>query len=94
MRKEDFERFLCGDWPAINTGSIEDHLDALAAEWCTPVVALGVCLVRIEESAPFLRDLIERAADGEALTDEDSQLLFRGQYILGAARDTLAFQPI
>ncbi|MGB8400891.1 MAG: DUF1186 domain-containing protein, partial [Bradyrhizobium sp.] len=59
-----------------------------------PVLALGLCTIRIEESAPALRALLERAADGETLSDDEELLLFRGLYILGGARDTEACGPL
>lgn len=73
---------------------IGDHLHDLAVEARTPVIALGQCLLRIEESGPVLRELIARAADGAAMTDAEGLLLFRGLYILGRARDPLAFKPL
>lgn len=78
----------------MDGGAIEDHLHALATEACTPAVALGQCLIRIDESGPVLRALINKAADGAALTDAEDLLLFRGLYVLGAARDPLAFEPL
>lgn len=53
-----------------------------------------MCVVRIEESAPSLRAVLLRAADGEVLSDDDSLLLFRGLHILGGARDREACQPL
>jgi uncharacterized protein len=90
MRKEEAEAKLkCGD-----LGPIEDHLEAVATEWRLPRYAIGMCLVRIEEAAPSLRALLARAADGEALSEDECTLLFRGLYILGGARDTQACQPL
>ncbi|OCK56645.1 hypothetical protein LMTR3_13410 [Bradyrhizobium sp. LMTR 3] len=37
--------------------------------------------------------VLERAADGEVLSDDDSLLLFRGLHILGGARNREACQP-
>lgn len=73
---------------------IGDHLHALATEANIPVIALGHCVIRIEESGPFLRELLDRAADGADLSDAEALLLFRGLYILGGARDPLAFKPL
>lgn len=75
-------------------GTIEDHLHALATEARTPAVALGHCLIRIDESGPVLRALIDKAADGTALSEAEDLLLFRGLYVLGGARDALAFKPL
>lgn len=77
-----------------DAGPIEDHLHALATEASTPALALGHCLIRIAESGPVLRGLIEKGADGAALTAAEDLLLFRGLYVLGGARDPLAFKPL
>ena len=53
-----------------------------------------MCTLRIEEAAPKLRAALLRAADGEALSDDESLLLFRGLHILGGARDREACQPL
>jgi len=90
MKKEEAEAKLhCGD-----LGPIEDHLEAVATEWRLPVYAIGMCLIRMEEAAPALRAVLSRAADGEALSEDECTLLFRGIYILGGARDTEACQPL
>lgn len=73
---------------------IDDHLHALATEARLSTVAAGHCLIRIEESGPVLRELLARAADGAVLSDSEARLLFRGLYILGGARDPLAFRPL
>jgi Protein of unknown function (DUF1186)/SEC-C motif len=90
MRKEEAEAKLqCGD-----LGPIEDHLEAIAAEWRLPAYAIGMCLLRIEEAAPALRALLARAADGQALSEDECTQLFRGVYILGGACDTEACQAL
>ncbi|HWZ41064.1 MAG TPA: DUF1186 domain-containing protein [Bradyrhizobium sp.] len=90
MRKEEAEAKLeCGD-----LGPIEDHLEAVATEWRLPGYAIGMCLLRMEEAAPALRAVLARAADGEALSEDETTLLFRGIYILGGARDTEACQAL
>ena len=90
MKKEEAEAKLrCGD-----LGPIEDHLEAVATEWRLPRYAIGMCLIRMEEAAPALRAVLARAADGEALSEDESTLLFRGIYILGGGRDTEACQPL
>nr|WP_256470177.1 DUF1186 domain-containing protein [Bradyrhizobium sp. 157] len=80
-------------WSA-RLGPIEEHLHAVATESELPDFAVGMCVVRIEESAPSLRAVLLRAADGEVLSDDDSLLLFRGLHILGGARDREACQPL
>jgi len=90
MRKEEAEAKLqCGD-----LGPIEDHLEAVATEWRLPAYAIGMCLLRMEEAAPALRALLARASDGQALSEDECTLLFRGVYILGGARDTEACQAL
>jgi Protein of unknown function (DUF1186)/SEC-C motif len=94
MQKEELERLL-GDGGAIpDLGPIEDHIRAIAAERELPDFAIAMCTARIEEAAPVLRAVLVRAADGEALTEDDERLLFRGLHILGAGRDTASFQPL
>jgi uncharacterized protein len=75
-------------------GPIEDYLRAVATERKLPDFAIGICTVRIEESAPGLRAVLVRAADGKDLSDDESLLLFRGLHILGGARDRAACQPL
>jgi hypothetical protein len=73
---------------------IDEHLLALATQRRIDVVALGVCLVRADEAGPPLRALIEAAADGEFLSEDEETLLFRGLYILGGVRDTTVCAPL
>lgn len=83
MKKEEVEAMLeTGD-----LGPIETYLEVIATERRLPAVAIGMCLFRMEEAAPPLRALVARAANGEPLSDDEAQLLFRGLYILGGARD-------
>jgi hypothetical protein len=90
MKKEEAEALLDrGD-----LGPIEDYLEAIATERALPGNAIGMCALRLEEAAPALRAVLARAADGEALSDDESTLLFRGIYILGGGRDTESCQPL
>ncbi|MCC8965428.1 DUF1186 domain-containing protein [Bradyrhizobium sp. Pear76] len=83
MKKEEVEAILeQGD-----LGPIEDYLDAIATQPRLPTLAVGMCLLRMEEAAPPLRALVARAANGETLSDDEVVLLFRGLYILGGGRD-------
>jgi hypothetical protein len=66
---------------------IEAHLHALATQPRTPPLSMAICIVRLAEAAPPLRALIARAADGDALSDEEALLTFRGLHVLGAGRD-------
>lgn len=94
MKKEELEAILGDDQNTPGLGPIEDYLQTIATEEKLPDFAIGICTVRIEESAPILRTLLERAADGGTLSDDESFLLFRGIHILGAARDSKACQPL
>lgn len=94
MTNDEVESIASLKSAMMDASAIGDHLHALATEARTPVVALGHCLIRIEESGPVLRELLDRAADGAALSDAEALLLFRGLYILGGARDPLAFKPL
>lgn len=94
MRKEEFEAILSDGTGEVDVGPIEDQLFLLATERRLPDLAVAQCAIRIEESAPALLDVLERAARAEPLTEEDETLLFRGLYILGGGQQTQAFQPL
>jgi len=90
MEKEEAEaRLKCGDLEPI-----EDHLRVVATEWRLPGYAIAMCLLRMEEAAPALRAVLAKAADGEALSEDECTLLFRGIYILGGARDTVSCRTL
>jgi hypothetical protein len=92
MKKGELESLLGNGEDVPELGPIEDYLHVVATERQLPDVAIGVCTVRIEESGPALRAILARAADGEALSDDEATLVFRGLYILGGARDSQACQ--
>ena len=94
MKREELEAILGDGENAPDLGSIEEYLDAVATEPILPDFAIGMCVARIEESAPKLRAALLRAAKGEALSDDEGLLLFRGLHILGGARDREACQPL
>ena len=94
MRKEEFEATLGDDTVEVDVGPIEDQLFLVATEQSLPALAVAQCTIRIEESAPALLDVLERAARAEPLTEEDETLLFRGLYILGGGQQTEAFRPL
>jgi hypothetical protein len=73
---------------------ISEYLEELATSRALPDVAVGMCMSRLPESAPALRAVLERAADGEELTENEERLLFRGLFILGGGRDPQAFKPL
>jgi hypothetical protein len=94
MKKEELEAILGDGENTPHLAPIEDHLHAVATERKLPDFAIGICTLRIEESAPTLRAVLARAADGEALSNDESLLLFRGLHILGGARDRESCQPL
>jgi hypothetical protein len=81
-----------GDTP--NLPPIEDYLHELATSRQLPDGAVAMCTLRLPESGPALRAVLARAADGEALTEDEATLLFRGLFILGGRRDPQAFEPL
>ncbi|MGX9425004.1 DUF1186 domain-containing protein [Bradyrhizobium sp. LeoA1S1] len=94
MRKEELEAILSDGSREVDIGPIEDQLFLLATERRLPDLAVAQCAVRIEESAPALLDVLERAARAEPLTEKDETLLVRGIYLLGGGQQTQAFQPL
>ncbi|TRC92808.1 DUF1186 domain-containing protein [Mesorhizobium sp. WSM4303] len=94
MKKEDLEKLLSNDSGDFELYPIDRYLHAVATERQVPDLAIAVCTIRIEEAAPALRAVLERAANGQPLSDDEEMLLFRGVYILGGARDTQACQPL
>jgi hypothetical protein len=89
MRKEELESIL-----GHQVGPIEGWIEALAVERELPAYAIGQCVMRIEESAPYLLAVLDKAAAGEALSEEHERLFFRGVHILGGARQSAAFGPL
>ncbi|HWG03893.1 MAG TPA: DUF1186 domain-containing protein [Beijerinckiaceae bacterium] len=94
MKKEELESLFRRGDEVPDFGSIEIYLHTLATEPQLPDLAIGVCAVRIEEAAPALRAVLARAADGDELSEDEANLLFRGLHILGGARDLEACQPL
>jgi len=94
MKKADFDALFSTDGNPVDSGAIEDHIGILATSATIPDLSLGICAARFEESAPILRALLIRAADGETLTDDETTLLFRGLHVLGGCRDTESCKPL
>lgn len=94
MKKEELEAILGDGESRPDTGAIEDHLHALATKRALPDLAIAICSLRIEEAGPVLQALLVRAAGGEALSEADKTLLFRGLHILGGTRWRQACQPL
>jgi uncharacterized protein len=94
VKKEEFEAIFAEAGETPDLGPIGPYLLELATARELPRLALGMCAVRFEESSPALRVLLARAADGEALSDDEVTLLFRGLHILGAARIQAAWPDL
>ena len=73
---------------------IQKQIDALAAEPGYPDAAVAACLARPEQAAPLLRALLQRAARGTPLSDDEAAQLFLGLHILAKLRDTQSFLPL
>jgi hypothetical protein len=86
MEREELERIVREHANVADVDPIENYLGAIATEPAVPDFAMAMCTIRMEESAPYLRAVPVRAADGEVLSKEAGTLLFRGLHILGAAR--------
>jgi Protein of unknown function (DUF1186)/SEC-C motif len=84
---------LLAEFAALG-GPIELQLSALATERRVPVLALGACLMRPDEAAPAILDLMGRASLGGKLDDDEATLLFRGLHILAGARHEAAFRRL
>lgn len=87
MKKEELAQIL----GVAELAPIEEYLRALAGEEKLPKFAVGMCTARIEEAGPALRAALAKAAEGEALSQDEYVLAFRSLYILGAARDTTSW---
>jgi hypothetical protein len=83
------QRISLGDLD-LDGVSIEEQLRAVATAPRLPDLAIGLCTVGIEQSGPVLLAVLERAAGGEVLSEDEERTLFRGVYILGGARYTQA----
>jgi Protein of unknown function (DUF1186)/SEC-C motif len=76
------------------TTPIEPYVEELATSRELPNFAIALCTVRYQDSGPFLRAALERAASG-GLTDEQEERLFlRALFIIGGRRDPLGFEPL
>ena len=94
MHKTELEALISDEDEAVDLGPIEDHLATLATSQRLDAVAVFNCTARIDESGPALRLVLERAAAGEALCEDEATLLFRGLHVLGGAQDQQSFAPL
>jgi len=78
----------------VLAGPIEDHLAALSAPNLPSAMAIINCLARPDEAWPPLRALVEKAADGRWLSEDECTCLFRGLHVLGGGRDSAACAPL
>jgi len=93
MKREQLAMSVSDREPA-DTRPIEEHLRAIASDEDLSDLAIDMCVARIEESGPALRAVLDKAAESEALTEDEEMLAFRGLYILGEARDTEAWPSL
>ncbi len=77
----------------LNT-QIHVVIEGLFADWPPDPLALGLCLLRMDEAAPIFRADLQRAADGLCTSEGEAERLFVGLHALGGARDSLSFQPL
>lgn len=75
---------------SLDFGPIEQHVRALGVEPALPERAVIACTILYPEAGAALRAVLERAANGEPLSEEDERQLFRGLHIMGGARDAAA----
>ncbi len=68
--------------------SIDLHVAELGTERELPEAALRACVARFDEARRPLRALLDRAAAGKPLSEEEWLRFFRGLHVLAAAHDT------
>ena len=91
MEKAEVESVL----GQADSGPIDTYLALLSLPDRIPEArGVAICTLRIEESAPALRAMLEKAASGANLSDAEWALFFQGVHILGGARDQASFQPL
>jgi hypothetical protein len=78
----------------LNEPPIEDFLHEVATSVKSPPLGIVACLLRFDEAGPLLLTVLERAAAGEKLTEDEKTLCFRGLYILAGHREPKAFEPL
>lgn len=71
-----------------------DELLAELASAAFPLSPLARCMGHFADIAPRLRHLLERAAAGDALTEDEEALAFYGLHILAAGRDARSCRPL
>jgi len=76
------------------TVPIEPYIEELASSSELPSFAVTLCTIRYQDSGPFLRAALERAANGTLTDRNDERLFFRGMFIIGGRRDPSGFEPL
>jgi hypothetical protein len=66
----------------------------LATRTDPPEIEMTICAARIDEFTPILYTMLERAAAGERLNDDDATLVIRGLHVAGVARQASLFPPL
>ncbi len=74
--------------------SIERHVLDVAFLRDLPEASITACIERYDEAAPYLFKILRQMATGAADADDLAEGLFRGLHIMGAVRDTQAFEPL
>lgn len=69
-------------------------LDGLGHKFELPVDELLAARQNLDALSPSFLDLMDRMAQGEDLSDEDSQRVFFGVHLLGEAGDTRLYRPL
>lgn len=78
----------------VRSFPMDELLATLAFSERLPTFAITLCAARYDEAGPKLRAILERAAAGAMLDDDEALLFFRSLHIIGGCRDSLAFKPL
>lgn len=76
------------------TTPIGPYVEELARSPELPDFAITLCAIRYQDSGPFLRAALERAASGGLAGEQDERLFLRALFIVGGRRDPLGFEPL
>lgn len=76
------------------TSPMEPVLQELGETPSVPATAVALCVVRYDEVAAVLRQVLEMAAAGTHLDENQALFFFRGLHIIGYCRDDRAFEPL
>ena len=69
-------------------------LENLGTKFELPVDELAAARTQLDQLAPTFLDLLDRAGQGEQLSDEDAQRMFFGVHLLGEAGDQRLYRPL